>query len=197
MRKRSIALIVLITVVIILSAGCSSSAPSGTSLPVIGNKLSTIEPSEMALQLSELPQGYEIKRSEITTNNTSTAQNLSWKKGYYVSYQKIVTTSNDGIEISQFISIYPIDKVSSAMSIGINDMKAIVGWVSTAQMEQLSNPNIGDSSQAFRLKNNDQVTGYFITFTKKDVCEQFFISGSTTDYEILKDVAVKAAAKIK
>jgi hypothetical protein len=38
---------------------------------------------------------------------------------------------------------------------------------------------------------------YTIVFTKKDVLEQIEMRGTTTDYEVLKDITARAAQKIR
>jgi hypothetical protein len=65
-------------------------------------------------------------------------------------------------------------------------------------VDELSDPNIGDSSMAFRFtKPGIDTKEYLIIFVKKDVYEQLDMSGTVTDYESLKQLATIAAAKIK
>jgi len=159
--------------------------------------LSTIEPSEMALQLSDLPPGFTLKeRSErVYSDVDSWAHNNGWKKGYIVSYQKVDLNALSGTVIDQRISIYPIGNISRVTPQFVNDLKNKPEGIS---IDELSNPNIGDSSQAFRgVASSDGSKIYFIVFYKKDVYESLSMTGKTTDYELLKDVAKIAAAKIK
>jgi hypothetical protein len=162
------------------------------------NQLSTIEPSEMALQLSDLPTGYTIKeRSERTTSDVDKlALDMGWIKGYTVKFQKIGTTSSDITLIQQDISIYPIDKISQNLPI----VKTSLIKISNASylVEPLSDPKIGDSSQVFRITiSNLNMKLYLIQFVKADVYEQFEMFGTSTDYETLKNLAKIGAAKIK
>ena len=68
-------------------------------------------------------------------------------------------------------------------------------------VEELSKPNIGDNSFAYRETVEDEIEGtfrlYTIVFVKKDYYEEFRMVGTTTDYELLKDIAMKAESRIK
>jgi hypothetical protein len=149
----------------------------------------------MALSLSDLPQGYVIKeRSERTTSDVdSKALALGWKKGYTVTFLHQGSTILDVTRIQQGISIYPIDKINDVM-FTIQD-SALKLSNETIKVEKLSDPKIGDSSQAFRITEGN-LRYYSISFTKYDVFEELSMTGTTTDYETLKDLANIAVAKI-
>ena len=71
-------------------------------------------------------------------------------------------------------------------------------WGNTSVVEDLSDPKIGDQSQAFRITNTyDKSKTYIIIFNKMDVLETFTMTGITTDYETLKELAKKAASNVK
>ena len=72
--------------------------------------------------------------------------------------------------------------------------------VEADRIEELSDPKIGDSSRAFRIKTTVQgipVTMFVIQFIKKDVHEEISDGGLSSDFESLKNIAKTAAAKIK
>ncbi|MCK9592934.1 MAG: hypothetical protein M0Q91_13095 [Methanoregula sp.] len=180
-----------------------TSAPPATSTPTTEIKLSTIEPSEMALQLSDLPDNYSIKdRSELVGSDViKEAVDLGWKKGYTVNFVRGNFTRLEGTSIEQGISVYPIENMYKVLSLQRN-LAAKYYANGTADdsviIDDFSNPGIGDQSQAYRITlKSDNSKSYIIDFIKKDVFESLRMSGSITDYETLKDLAKTAAAKIK
>ena len=190
-------------IILVCIAGCSTT-PSTTQItptPTPESILSTIDPSEMALQLSDMPDGFEIgERSERTRSDVSQgALDNGWKKGYYVFFQRKESKELKDIEyISQYISLYPIEKIDQPL---ISAKKSLIDSSNDSYLvEELSNPKIGNSSQAFRVKRTvlgQHATEFYIHFVKKDVYETFIDIGTSTDYENLKSIAKIAAAKIK
>ncbi|MDD4254435.1 MAG: hypothetical protein PHP59_03575 [Methanofollis sp.] len=72
---------------------------------------------------------------------------------------------------------------------------------SIGRNEVLDPPAIGENSAAFKLIGRDRNATedhihYVITFSQYDIYEMFVTVGPDPDYELLKDLAVKAAAKI-
>lgn len=62
---------------------------------------------------------------------------------------------------------------------------------------ELPSPGIGDSSRAIaRFDKNDPDTVYLIAFSRYDVFEEIWGNGAAADYEMLKQAAAIAAAKI-
>ena len=173
-------------------AGCSSNAPSEKS-----TAQSKTEPSKMALQPGDLPENFIIKeRSERTTSDAAKAAlENGWEKGYGVTFSRVDLNQRVGTEITQDISIYPIEKISHMLPV----IKAgyTQQWGNTSVVEDLSDPKIGDQSQAFRITNTDKSKTYIIIFNKMDVLETFTMTGITTDYETLKELAKKAASNVK
>ena len=195
MREGFIALVVFLVITSVFIAGCSSNV-------LTGNKLSSRTPSEMVLQLSDLPMDYKLQeRSELAPDIDSYAHSEGWKKGYSVSFS-FVNNDDKAISvsvISQQLSVYPIENIRHILphtKVSLNN-KACDEFV----VDEMPNPNIGDFSQAFRFtdKNGKGTTRYFIEFVKMDVYVNLLMGGSvgSTDYELLKDIAKKAAAKIK
>jgi hypothetical protein len=139
-------------------------------------KLSTLDPSEMALQLSDLPEGYIKKSSE----QGETSYNVEFIKG---------SSTFDYVRISQGITVTHNPDLDKSMNFLREDFRK-------KNSTELSNPNIGDSSIAAR-KHLSTGESFGIFFIKKDVVEFLSSDGSQTDYELLKTLAKKAADKIK
>jgi len=180
----TIGLIILLVCIV----GCTSKAPSTPEI-----KLSTIELSEMALQLDELPENYQIKeRSEqVRSDVVQTALDWGWKKGYTVKFVQVDSNNLEITSIEQGISVYPIENINKTLSLQRDESANIT-------IDDLSNPNIGDQSQAYRITNkSDNSKSYAIDFVKHDVVESLRMSGTFTDYETLKELAKTAAEKIE
>ena len=183
---------VSLVIISVCIAGCSSKAPSEHA-----TTQSKTELSKMALQLGDLPENFIIKeRSERTTSDVAKAAlENGWEKGYGVTFSRVDLNQRLGTEITQDISIYPIEKISHMLPViqaGYTQQ-----WGNTSVVEDLSDPKIGDQSQAFRITNTDKSRTYIIIFNKMDVLETFTMTGITTDYETLKALALKAASNVK
>lgn len=179
----------------IISLGCidekSQEKSSVTQTEPLKPKLSTVETSGLALQLSDLPSNYTIQeRTErIRSDIPQDGRDLGWKEGYYVRFAKIGDSIFDATIIRHSISIYPTENISK-----IIDLSS--GSDSNITYDELSKPNIGDDSRAFRI-TEDNNRYYKIEFIKMDVYESLSMGGTSTDYELLKELAKKAEAKIK
>jgi hypothetical protein len=213
MKKQSIvSMTILMTVFIILSlgiAGCSSQAPPASPAspaspvpaapplsPATDNNLSTAEPSQMALQPSDVPANFtRLEHFERNLSDMrSWAVDKGWKKGYYAYYEK---TSQKPQFIEQTISVYPAENISLVMPDTVQNVK---NWSAEENMsvEELPVPGIGDSSRALKVsENGGSETDYLITFVKYDVYEELWTNGTATDYDTLKHLAGTAAARIK
>jgi hypothetical protein len=179
--KIKMGVIFLFFIVIVISMmGCVSS-----------NKLSTIPPSEMALQISDLPAGYV----KIDSGSFSDVQNYpsfgTVKKGYGVGFSKGSTTS-DMVMISQIILVMPIDQINNVLPNFTSEVAK-----QGSKTDQLSSPHIGDSSVAFRVEDSTGNDLYIIMFVRQDVVEMIAMGGSQSDYDVLKNIAHKAESKIK
>jgi len=198
-------ILVLAIIGIIFISGCvqQTETPSGTGQQQTTQpteppkpKLSTLEPFELVLQTSDFPSNYTIKeRTERVKSDVSQdAIDLGWEKGYYVRYARIGDSILDATVIEQAISVYPIDNISKVLTLPRESNENIT-------FDELSNPNIGDDSRAFRITTKDEFgteTRYYqIEFVKMDVYESLYMSGTTTDYELLKDLSKKAETKIR
>ena len=195
MKLNTQLLVVLLLITMVILSGCTeqTSTTSETIEEQTNTKISSIEPSNLILQLSDLPSNFTIKeRAErVRSDLDKDAKNLGWKKGYAVRFIKGETVF-DMTAISHGISIYPIDNISKILDIPKISNENVT-------FDELSNPNIGDKSKAFRVTENSgfETRSYMIEFVKMDVYEYLYMSGTSTDYELLKELAKKAEAKIK
>ena len=203
------AAILVMLLCVCITAGCSyfdegSPALHPTKLPTLQptpeSEVATAEPSAMGLQLSDLPDGYIIKeRSDMSYADLNPlARDAGWKKGYYVAFYRIDIKTYDITGITQQISIYPLDRIR----IIFDDVKADL--LSTANatitLTELPFPKTGEYTAAIRtvdVNNPYGIMTYTVVFTKKDVLEQIVMKGTTTDYEVLKNIAATAAQKIR
>lgn len=196
-------MIILMTCFIILSvgiAGCASQVPSAS--PVPGTKTSTIEPSQMILQPSEIPSTLTIvvKSERNISEMRSWAVDHGWKKGYYAMFRKNDPNSPSGTIFEQIISVYPAENITLIIPNTINAYRNGILAENNANLtlDVLPAPGIGDSSNALVISDkSDNTRMYLISFVKKDVYQDFWTNGTATDYETAKQLAGIAAAKIQ
>jgi hypothetical protein len=174
--------------------------PQPTVSPTTESRISIVEPSGMALQLADLPDGYVIReRSEVAYADINPlARDEGWKKGYYVSFYRMNTKNYDITGITQQISVYPLDHIRIIFDEAKSDVMARAN--ASVSVTELPFPKTGDRAIALRFTDaNDQygIMTYIVIFTKKDVLEQVEMKGTTTDYEVLKNIAGTAAGKIR
>lgn len=175
-----------------INCGTASGKPAETLTCQVPRTTSK-EPFELALQLSALPEGFEIgERTERTTMDVSyEGKNLGWKKGYYIRFNKFGETIFQITTIEQYISIYPVENISKILQKGaFDDTNVTVAY--------FSDPKIGDKSKAYKIINPDtMLTGFVIEFTKYDVYIILTMSGTVgIDYELFKDLAKNVENKI-
>ncbi len=166
--------------------------------PTIVKKLksTTKEPSELALELLDLPEGYTIKERtpRLKSDVSKEAFDLGWEKGYYIRFARIGENIFDATIIEQFISIYPIENIKKVFDVLPRESNE------TITIEELPNPDLDVESRAFRITTANefgvQDRFYQIEFIKKNVFQQWDMSGTATDYELLKEIVKKAIKKI-
>lgn len=191
-------MIILMTCFVIISmgiAGCTSQAPSAS-------ETSTIEPSEMILQPSDIPANFTLveKGQRDVSDMNEWALDHGWKKGYYAVFLNNDPNSIPGTVIEQYISVYPAENITLIVPDTVSGWK---NWTveennPNLSLEELSLTTIGDSSAAMKVSNkSDNTQVYSISFIKKDVFQQFWTNGTATDYETARQLAGAAAAKIK
>ena len=157
-------------------------------------------PSDMALQLADMNPDYSIKDRSvmISPEVTRLAQGLGWRQGYFVLFYRLDKDKDDQTFVRQSINIFPIENMNKVFTIEKEEMKSRSAGSGT--FREMPFPTIGDTSIAFRGSNDNdpyEVGVYSVIFTKKDVYEKITMSGTTTDYETFKDIALKAAEKIR
>ena len=202
------AIIVGILICTLCTAGCFLLDPAPQVVPpptqvtlpsTPESRIASVEPSGMALQLADLPEGYVIReRSDVAYADVNPlARDEGWKKGYYVAFYRMNIRNYDITGITQQISVYPPDRIR----IIFDEVKSGVESRANASVSVIELPfsKTGDRSIALRLTDaNDQygIMTYTVIFYKKDVLEQIEMKGTTTDYEVLKNIAGTAAGKI-
>ncbi|MGB8309073.1 MAG: hypothetical protein WCE65_04475 [Methanoregula sp.] len=204
------AILGVVLVAVLVSAGClsaifpypSTPAPVQTSpvtpVPTTESPVPTVPVSQMALQPSDMPSGYILKdRSDISyLEMDQMSQNLGWKAGYSVTYYQLNPQQYETTEISQIIDLYPLANMNDVFTISENTITS--QNTGTIQIYQIPCPNMGQQTYAYRETDsqNPLLTTYSIIFIKNDVYEQLTMTGTTTDFETLKELAQTAAAKI-
>lgn len=193
--------------VVVISAGCLSTVfpdpvteptvtPTPTPVPTTESPVVTVQVSQLALQASDLPSDYILKdRSDITYLETDQiSRDLGWRSGYFVEYYRINTEKYDLTELSQEIGLYSLASMNTVFSMGED---AITSGGTGTTVYQLPCPNFGDRTVAYRITGNQNaLTTYTIIFIKKNAFEELTMTGTTTDFETLKDLAQTAADKI-
>ena len=156
-----------------------------------GSKTSSEDVSKMVLEVSELPEGYEIAERNLRLESDVSERGLNWgwKEGYYIRYLKgesLIDTSR--IEI--YISRYPLENVSNFLKRADDELEGYT-------IEELPDPSIGEGSKSTRYTDNEMgLREYRIEFYKKDIYVSINNGGARTNYEVLKELAKKIGEKI-
>ncbi len=168
-------------------------------------QMASKEPSEMALQTSDLPsKRWAIIETSIRFKEevTKIERDLGFKKGYNVSF------FSDEINVKQFIGVYPLVNSAINMSFSFEAAKQTYRlgrfYENTNKkilsISELSDPFIGDLSIAYNVTVVDfgglKENIYTICFTKWDVAEVLIVEGIESDYEFLKNLAKIAEGRI-
>jgi hypothetical protein len=199
---------VLLILILACSAGCTNpiSTPPESMvtqapavLPTKESVSATVTASEMALQLADLPADYILRDRSvmISPEVTQLTRDMGWMQGYFVTFDRTGRTKNDQTRIRQSISIFPAENMKKVFSLEKEEL--LHGGNSLSLPDEIPFPTIGDRSIACRTTDMPaagQVT-YTVIFTKKNAFERITMAGTSTDYETLKDVVQKAAAKIR
>lgn len=121
-----------------------------------------------------------------------------WKRGYYTEFVKTGGNVSEGPVLEQVISVYSSENITLIVLDTINTWKSWPAEDSNLTVEEISLPTIGDYSRAMKVSDrSDNSMTYMIAFVKYDVYEQLMTEGTETDFEILRQMAITAAAKIR
>lgn len=170
------------------------------SLPPITIK----EPSELILQLEDFPEDknwtLQLRAERAKSDVSEDAITWGWEGGYEVSYYRIGSLF-DTTRVGQKISIYPLENITKVLGITSQWFLNVSNTTfSDLTYDELSKPNIGDDSIAYRIKWKDEQDtehrGYVIEFIKMNVYEYLELTGFTLDYELLKELTQNAESKI-
>ncbi|HEX3002288.1 MAG TPA: hypothetical protein VHN82_07985 [Methanoregula sp.] len=192
----------------LLSAGCVAevSAPPAVQTLITPVHTSTPESpvataplSDLALQKEDLPPDYHLKDRTVTSyaGAGQVFRDLGWQQGYQVTYYRMDTDLNDITMITQEIAVYPLKTVRDAYSL---KKEKLLPEEDSRTDYQVPFPQTGDRSIAWREVTTSglvPVVTYTVIFTKKNVYEKIAITGTSTDYELLKALATTAAGKIR
>jgi hypothetical protein len=153
----------------------------------------------MALQLSDMNSDYIIKDRSvmISPEVTQLTRDLGWRQGYFVQFYRLDKDKDDQTFVRQSVNIFPLDNMEKVFSTEKEDMKSRSNG--SAAFYEIPFPTIGERSIAFRgsyVNDPNNFVVYSVLFTKKNVYEKITMTGTTTDYETLKDIAQRAAEKI-
>jgi len=172
---------------------------SGETYTICPSDCKRPELKDLVLQLSDLPESYEIySRGERTKSDVSKeAIEYGWKEGYFVLFNK---KGSHKIVLENHMSIYPKENITKMFSTVVEKREAVKFDPETQtvlKLEKLSNPNIGDRSVAYRITYEDTHgnildKAYSIEFIKGEIYE--YLVG--LDYELLKECAKKLEKRI-
>jgi hypothetical protein len=186
MKNQTGIICITLLISIVFLSGCSASSPLH-----VGTALSSVSPAEMAIQLSDLPEGYQKGNSDSISCSTYFENFGTINKGYHVSFTKGSSLA-DSVVIDQIILVMPkdeIDQLIPKVTYQFNQKGS--------QGAQLSDPGLGDASAAYRLEDTVNKDIYMIVFVKYDVVEILSMTGTHADYDILKTIAKTAESRIK
>ena len=149
----------------------------------------------MALQPSDLPSDYTLQdRTVIALPEVSQlARQLGWMQGYYVSFYRRDGNNEIITRVWQSVNIFSSEDINGVFLLEKEELKK--EHLSPGTRYELPFPAVGERSIAFRETNPldpERPVTYTIIFTKKNVYEKITMSGTSTDYELLKRLAQRA-----
>jgi hypothetical protein len=158
-----------------------------------------LDPDELNAGLPQSKGNYSIKERapRLRSDVAEVSRARGWQDGYYVRFARIGDSLLDATVLQQWISIYPLENITLVLDSVSQE------YISNENVtyEEMPSPKIGDKSQAWRITGTDELgntaRAYEIHFIRLNVYEAFNMYGTTTDYDVLKLVAAKAAAQIE
>lgn len=175
---------------------------SPTPTPVLTTELPRLpeQSSDMALQPADLPSDYILQgRSVMALPDVSQlARELGWRQGYYVSFYRRISNTDDITRIRQSINIFSSDNINGVFLLEKEELKD--QQLSPGTRYEIPFPAVGERSIAFRDMNPldpERPVTYTVIFIKKNVYEKITMSGTNTDYETLKRLVLRAEALVQ
>jgi hypothetical protein len=215
--KFSSCLVILILVgTAVFTAGCTQGTgpvQTATPLPVITSRL-----QDLALDPADVPACFSLTEQSVKSPGDvgQLAKDLGWQEGYVVTYTCPVMGHQPTI-ILQSLVVYPAENMPGIASM-VDEQDRSAGYI----YEALSFPDQGSAMRGFYGKANetqtsDQSPGTYLVSGGRVVPETNAVSGSDvgeiiiyrgtyfevlrmtgsgTNATILRDIALKASAKI-
>jgi hypothetical protein len=154
----------------------------------------------MALQPSDMPSDYLLQdRTVIALPEVSSlARQLGWQQGYYVSFYRRNGNTEIITRIWQSVNIFSSANINGVFLLEKEELKK--EQLSPGTRYEIPFPAIGERSIAFRETNPldpERPVTYTVIFTKKTIYEKITMSGTSTDYEMIKRLAQRAEALVQ
>jgi len=200
----------ILAIFLLCSAGCletlageppqKAETPVPTPVPTTETPRLPTQSSDMALQPADLPSDYILQDRTVMAlpEVSSLALELGWQQGYYVSFYRRISNSDDITRIRQSVNIFSSDSINGVFLLEKEELKN--QQVSPGTRYEIPFPAIGERSIAFRDTNpvdSERPVTYTVIFTKKNVYEKITMSGTSTDYETLKRLAQRAEVLVQ
>jgi hypothetical protein len=207
--EHSWAAFILVTF-LLCSAGCldtrvgeppyTTETPVYTIVPTTETPRLPEQSSDMALQPADLPSDYVLQDRTVMAlpEVSQLARQLGWRQGYYVSFYRRISNTNDFTRIRQSISFFSSDSINGVFLLEKEELKA--QQLSPQSRYEIPFPAVGERSIAFRDTNPldpERPVTYTVIFTKKNVYEKITMSGTNTDYETLKRLVQRAETLVQ
>ncbi|QSZ67700.1 YIP1 family protein [Methanofollis aquaemaris] len=188
-----VALVAIIVMILVAPPPMLSSLSTGTGAPVVPDCPYLLNQSDLPEEIT-LMYAHEVDEEMIMRN----ARDLGCLKEYTELYAEEKTSSTKSWRISHFVMVFP---PGNAMEMVQHDDEVHERMVSLEKAEKLQAPALGDLCISYklldmRIGDAEAYDGYMISFAKGNVYERFITTGPFPDYELLKDLAQRAAAKI-
>lgn len=199
----------ILVIFLLCSAGCLDSlvgeppdktgtptpTPTPKTVPATEIPQGVEQSSDMALQPSDLPSDYLLRdRSVMALPEVSQlARELGWRQGYYVSFYRRISNTDDTTWIRQSVNIFSTDNINGVFLLEKEELKN--QQLSPGTRYEIPFPAVGERSIAFRETNpldSERPVTYTVIFIKKNVYEKITMSGTNTDYETLKRLVLRA-----
>lgn len=155
--------------------------------------------SSLMLGVEDFPQNEEWTLKDRAergkTDVSDFGLSIGWKRGYLASYLRgdLKSDNLDYSRVDLYVSEYPVENITLAIKTQESD--------NYTRYDLLSDPQVGDESKAYKVISVDEYgiesIYYQIEFRKNNLLYTITIYGTRTDYNLLKELAIKTEAKLK